>query len=169
MKSMCPRSRHAACALDLSIGEKRSALVGNPRVWLTAPSVLIGLVAATGLGRYALSAVALPVWSTHAIVHAVAASDDVSCFDTSPHKTTFVTVDSGVRLEVLDWGGAGDPMVLLTGAGDNAHVYDEFAFQFTDRFTSSASRAEDSDARASPPAGTTSTRGRATTSPSSTN
>jgi len=25
-------------------------------------------------------------------------------------------------------------MILLTGAGDNAHVYDEFAYQFTDRF-----------------------------------
>ena len=63
-----------------------------------------------------------------------AAADDVSCFDTSPHKTIFVTVDPDVRLEVLDWGGAGDPMVLLTGSGDNAHVYDEFAYQFTDRF-----------------------------------
>jgi non-heme chloroperoxidase len=35
---------------------------------------------------------------------------------------------------VLDWGGAGEPMVLLTGSGDNAHAFDEFAFQFTDRF-----------------------------------
>ena len=26
------------------------------------------------------------------------------------------------------------PMVLLTGLGDNAHVYDNFAFQFTDHF-----------------------------------
>ena len=25
-------------------------------------------------------------------------------------------------------------MVLLTGSGDNAHVYDQFAYQFTDRF-----------------------------------
>jgi pimeloyl-ACP methyl ester carboxylesterase len=46
----------------------------------------------------------------------------------------FVTVAPGVQLEVLDWGGNGDPMVLLTGLGDNAHAYDEFAFQFTDRF-----------------------------------
>jgi pimeloyl-ACP methyl ester carboxylesterase len=37
---------------------------------------------------------------------------------------------------VLDWGGAGKPdtMVLLTGLGDNAHIYDGFAFQFTDFF-----------------------------------
>jgi pimeloyl-ACP methyl ester carboxylesterase len=49
---------------------------------------------------------------------------------------TFVEVEPGVRLEVLDWGGAHTPqtMVLLTGLGDNAHVYDPFAFQFTDDF-----------------------------------
>jgi pimeloyl-ACP methyl ester carboxylesterase len=92
------------------VGEIRSVLVGKARRWLIAPSVLIGLVAQSG------------------------ATSDVSCFDTSPHKTTFVAVESGVRLEVLDWGGTGDAMVLLTGSGDNAHVYDEFAFQFTDRF-----------------------------------
>jgi len=49
---------------------------------------------------------------------------------------TFVEVEPGVRLEVLDWGGADKPrtMVLLTGHGDNVHVYDQFAFQFTDHF-----------------------------------
>jgi pimeloyl-ACP methyl ester carboxylesterase len=35
---------------------------------------------------------------------------------------------------VLDWGGTGDALVLLTGLGDNAHVYDQFAYQFTDCF-----------------------------------
>jgi non-heme chloroperoxidase len=35
---------------------------------------------------------------------------------------------------VLDWGGSGTAMVLLTGLGDNAHVYDQFAYQFTDSF-----------------------------------
>ena len=45
-------------------------------------------------------------------------------------------VDSGVKLQVLDWGGADKPdtMVLLTGYGDNAHVYDGFTYQFTDYF-----------------------------------
>ena len=59
-----------------------------------------------------------------------------ACRDTTPHKVTFVEVEPGVRLEVLDWGGADKPhtMVLLTGLGDNAHVYDQFAFQFTDDF-----------------------------------
>ena len=32
-----------------------------------------------------------------------------------------------MQLEVLDWGGAGRPLVLLAGAGNTAHVFDEFA------------------------------------------
>jgi len=63
-------------------------------------------------------------------------TEPAACRDTTPHKVTFVNVEPGVRLEVLDWGGAQNPrtMVLLTGLGDNAHVYDGFAFQFTDHF-----------------------------------
>lgn len=53
---------------------------------------------------------------------------------TSAPKSTMVTVEPDVRLEVLDWGGTGETMVLLTGLGDNAHVFDQFAQQFTDRF-----------------------------------
>ena len=56
------------------------------------------------------------------------------CEDHAPHKARMVKVAPGVELEVLDWGGKGKAMVLLTGAGDNAHVYDNFAFQFTDYF-----------------------------------
>lgn len=47
--------------------------------------------------------------------------------DSSPHTAQFVTVDAGVKLEVLDWGGPGRPVVLLTGLGNNAHVFDKFA------------------------------------------
>jgi len=59
-----------------------------------------------------------------------------ACFDGTPHKITMVTVANGVQLQVLDWGGADKPdtMVLITGYGDNAHVYDGFAYQFTDYF-----------------------------------
>lgn len=59
-----------------------------------------------------------------------------ACRDTAPHKTRFIRVDAGVWLEVLDWGGEHQPrtMVLLTGLGDSAHVYDQFASQFTDSF-----------------------------------
>jgi len=98
-----------------------------------SPAALAGLVAVAGLGRYALGPVANRVGPNSAAAP-IAAANDVSCFDTSPHKTTFITVDRDVKLEVLDWGGTGKAMVLLTGAGDNAHVYDAFAYQFTDRF-----------------------------------
>ena len=57
-----------------------------------------------------------------------------ACVDNTPHALQMVEVAPGVELEVIDWGGSGPPMVLLTGLGDNAHVYDQFAFQFTDDF-----------------------------------
>ena len=95
--------------------------MAKTRTWLLIAAgvgVPVGLVAGSGVGRYVSNV----------------ATNDVSCFDTSPHKTIVVTVAPNVQLEVLDWGGTGDAMVLLTGLGDNAHVYDEFAYQFTDRF-----------------------------------
>ena len=51
--------------------------------------------------------------------------------DPSPHTIKFVSVDKGVRLEVLDWGGTGRPVILLAGGGDTAHVFDEFAPKLT--------------------------------------
>jgi non-heme chloroperoxidase len=54
--------------------------------------------------------------------------------DSSPHTTRFVTVEEGVRLEVLDWGGSGRPLVLLAGGGDTAHVFDDFAPKLTSSF-----------------------------------
>jgi non-heme chloroperoxidase len=46
--------------------------------------------------------------------------------DPSPHRIEFVTVDDGVRLEVLDWGGTGRTIVLLAGYL-TAHAFDDFA------------------------------------------
>lgn len=53
--------------------------------------------------------------------------------DGSPHQLRFVTVDSSVRLEVLDWGGAGRP-ILFVGCYLTGHVYDDIAPKLTDRF-----------------------------------
>jgi pimeloyl-ACP methyl ester carboxylesterase len=39
----------------------------------------------------------------------------------------FIPVGQDVRLEVLDWGGTGRPLVLLAAGGDTAHVFDDFA------------------------------------------
>jgi pimeloyl-ACP methyl ester carboxylesterase len=54
--------------------------------------------------------------------------------DPSPHATRFVTVDEGVQLEVLDWGGSGQALVLLAGGGAAAHQYDDFAPALTARY-----------------------------------
>jgi pimeloyl-ACP methyl ester carboxylesterase len=45
-----------------------------------------------------------------------------------------VTVEPGVKLEVLDWGGTGRPLVLLTGLGNDAHVFDGFAEKLTNKY-----------------------------------
>jgi pimeloyl-ACP methyl ester carboxylesterase len=45
-----------------------------------------------------------------------------------------VPVEKGVRLEVLDWGGSGRPLLLLAGGGDTAHVFDDFAPKLTPTF-----------------------------------
>jgi pimeloyl-ACP methyl ester carboxylesterase len=47
--------------------------------------------------------------------------------DPSSHSIRFVPVDKAVRVEVLDWGGTGRPLVLLAGLGNTAHVYDDIA------------------------------------------
>jgi non-heme chloroperoxidase len=53
--------------------------------------------------------------------------------DPSPHQVRWITVDSSVQLEVLDWGGSGPPLVLL-GCYLTAHSYDEFAPKLTNQF-----------------------------------
>ena len=62
------------------------------------------------------------------------AQSDSAWRDTSPHTVQFVTVENNVRLEVLDWGGSGRPIVLLAGMGNTAHVFDEFAPKLTSDF-----------------------------------
>jgi len=47
--------------------------------------------------------------------------------DTASHEIRFIEVEANVSLEVLDWGGAGPALVLLTGIGATAHAYDQFA------------------------------------------
>jgi non-heme chloroperoxidase len=51
--------------------------------------------------------------------------------DLSKHTVQMVSVEKGVSLEVLDWGGTGRPLVLLTGLADDAHIFDEFAPKLT--------------------------------------
>jgi non-heme chloroperoxidase len=50
---------------------------------------------------------------------------------TSAPTVRFVAVDKDVKLEVLDWGGVGRPLIFLAGNGDTAHAFDNFAPKFT--------------------------------------
>jgi non-heme chloroperoxidase len=54
--------------------------------------------------------------------------------DQSPHTTRFVSIEKNVRLEVLDWGGSGRPIVLLAGGGNTAHIFDDFAPKLTAQY-----------------------------------
>lgn len=81
--------------------------------------------------------------------------DTAWALDQALHTATLVTVDAGVKLEVLDWGGTGKSLVLLAGLGDNAHVFDSFAPKLKARYhvyaiTRRGFGASDSPAPASP-------------------
>lgn len=50
------------------------------------------------------------------------------------YSVQFVTVDKDVKLEVVDWGGSGRPLILLGGLGATAHAFDTFAPKLAGRF-----------------------------------
>jgi pimeloyl-ACP methyl ester carboxylesterase len=62
-----------------------------------------------------------------------AAAKPAAWQDQSPHQARSL-VANGVRLEVLDWGGTGSPLVLIHGLGDSPHIFDDIAPLLTDDF-----------------------------------
>jgi non-heme chloroperoxidase len=65
---------------------------------------------------------------------AIAGNQPAPWRDPSPHAVQFITVDKDVKLEVLDWGGTGRPVVLLAGLRNTAHVFDDFAPKLTSQY-----------------------------------
>jgi pimeloyl-ACP methyl ester carboxylesterase len=53
--------------------------------------------------------------------------------DPAPHTSKFASVN-GIRMNYLDWGGSGTPLVLVHGFGDNPHALDDLVPAFTPRF-----------------------------------
>jgi non-heme chloroperoxidase len=49
-------------------------------------------------------------------------------------KVLMVPAGKDVQLEVIDWGGSGQPLVFLAGLGNTAHIFDQFAPQFTSQY-----------------------------------
>ncbi len=65
----------------------------------------------------------------------VRATGSALWIDPRLHGTSsLVTVAPGVQLEVVDWGGSGRTLVLLSGLGNTAHVFDRFAQKLIPRF-----------------------------------
>jgi non-heme chloroperoxidase len=83
--------------------------------------------------RSTLFVVGLCVFGTSVVALRPGAQSSEAQRDSSPHQVRWITVDSSVKLEVLDWGGSGPPLVLLA-CYLSTHVYDEFAPKLTDRF-----------------------------------
>lgn len=53
--------------------------------------------------------------------------------DKSRHTSGFVNIN-GIKLHYLDWGGNGNVLLFLAGMGCNAHIFDDFAPRFNDKF-----------------------------------
>lgn len=75
------------------------------------------------MSRFALTAVALALFFATAQAQAQPP-------DRSPHKVQLVSAGRDIKLEVLDWGGQGPPLVFLAGFGNTAHAFDQFAPRF---------------------------------------
>lgn len=58
------------------------------------------------------------------------ATEETTWRKASGGKVQFINVEPDVRLEVVDWGGSGPPIVFLAGLGNTAHVFDAFAMKF---------------------------------------
>jgi pimeloyl-ACP methyl ester carboxylesterase len=137
----------AGCALLIApplAGAVASSLVpqmpGSSVIFWSATLLTgVGLVAIARRGGLAASATltiagAVVVIVCMFVIPNLVHAQQVEWKDPSPHTARLVTVDDGVQLEVLDWGGSGPAIVLLAGLGATAHHYDDFAPALTARY-----------------------------------
>lgn len=68
-----------------------------------------------GATAVALASLALPALTQDSSRTPNESPQSTSWEDPSQYQVRFVTVEDGVHLEVLDWGGTGRPVVLLAG------------------------------------------------------
>ena len=123
-----------------NLGEIDGTLNGNPLiVKLDGRTLTLTPVRTAGVFTGTVSADGKTIsgdWGAHdptPLVFERATAKTAQTIDPSPHKVQFVTVAPGVKLEVLDWGGNGPPLVFLAGLGFTAHCFDELAPKFTTR------------------------------------
>ena len=65
------------------------------------------------------------------IIAAALLSSHAAAAQSSTWHSQFVTVEPGISLEVVDWGGVGKPLVFLAGLGNTAYIFQDFAPKFT--------------------------------------
>jgi pimeloyl-ACP methyl ester carboxylesterase len=63
------------------------------------------------------------VWSNSAIAQKPTLAEPIT------HK---ITVEDGVDLHVVEWGGKGAPLLFLPSWASTSHIFDDFAYKFTD-------------------------------------
>jgi pimeloyl-ACP methyl ester carboxylesterase len=107
--------------MELVAGEKFS-VTGTP-IALTFQKDAAGKV--TGMIVHQAPGLDIPASKVNA---SSAAPSDVSA-----HKSSFITAN-GIKQHYLDWGGTGDVIIMLAGLGNDAHVFDEIAPSFVDKF-----------------------------------
>ncbi len=61
-------------------------------------------------------------------------ADAAASAEPQKYSVQFVPVETGVTLEVVDWGGAGRAIILLGGLGADAHVFDQFAPKLASKY-----------------------------------
>ena len=85
------------------------------------------------ISALALALLALPATAPAVLAQAAAAPAEAAP-DTTTHTTRFIPVEDGVKLEVVDWGGSGRPLVLLSGLNASAHNFDDLAPELTAKY-----------------------------------
>ena len=84
--------------------------------------LLLLILAACSEGTAPLTAARIPVGVTASVTA------------TASRQEGFVTVAPSVRLQYIDFGGVGEPVLLLAGLGNTAHVFERFAPRLTKHF-----------------------------------
>lgn len=85
-----------------------------------------------GILKWVLIAGCLPVMAYEA--RTVAAQEKPANGNSRAFKEEFIPVEKDVKLQVLDWGGTGRPLVLLAGLTDEAHEWDSFVPKLVPRY-----------------------------------
>ena len=65
---------------------------------------------------------------------AYAQTPATSCVDVAGHQASLIDTGNGIQIETLDWGGSGPPIVFLSGLGNTAHIFDDFAVNFSPEY-----------------------------------